>query len=263
NEGQGVHSIYHPDDLIHNGPWMQVLAAPFFNPAPYDPANVENMAIVGLAAGTTARQATAVFGSIPIDGFEIDPQIIQVGQDLFGMTRSNLNAIAQDGRWGLERSQTRYSIISLDAYRPPYIPWHLTTQEFFILVRDRLKEDGVMVMNVGRAPQDRRLIDGLVATLTTVFPSVFVMDIPDSYNSIIYASIQPTQVENLYNNIVYLESEGYKHPILIESMYLAAAYLQPTPHTTTIFTDELAPIEWITNQMVLNFILSGDMEIFE
>lgn len=263
NEGQGVHSVYHPEDLIHYGPWMQVLAAPFFNPAPYNPEWVENLAIVGLAAGTTARQATHVFGPIPIDGFEIDGEIIEVGKEFFAMTDPNLNAIAKDGRWGLERSEQQYSIISLDAYRPPYIPWHLTTREFFQVVRERLKEDGVMVMNIGRAPDDRRLVDGLVGTISTVFPSIFVMDVPGSYNSVVYATVQPTQTENLYNNIVYLENEGNAHPLLIESLYLAAAYLQPTPQSTTVYTDDLAPIEWITNQMVLNFILYGDMEVFE
>lgn len=263
NEGQGVHSMYHPDDLIHNGPWMQVLAAPFFNLAPYEPEGVENMAIVGLAAGTTARQATAVFGPIPIDGYEIDARIIEVGREYFAMTGANLNAIAQDGRWGLERSRQRYSIISLDAYRPPYIPWHLTTQEFFQIVRERLKDDGVMVMNVGRAPEDRRLVDGLVGTISTVFPSIYVMDVPGTFNTVIYATVQPTQIENLYNNIISLENSNNVHPLLIEAMYLGAAYMQPTPQSTTVFIDDLAPIEWITNQMVLNFILYGDMEIFE
>jgi hypothetical protein len=27
-----------------------------------------------------------------------------------------------------------------------------------------------------------------------------------------------------------------------------------------VFTDDRAPIEWITNNMVLNFVLSGDVE---
>jgi hypothetical protein len=72
NEGQGIHSIWHPTQLGFNGTWEQFLAAPFFNPPPYPPEQVKSMAIVGLAAGTSARQATAVFGAIPIDGFEID-----------------------------------------------------------------------------------------------------------------------------------------------------------------------------------------------
>jgi hypothetical protein len=60
---------------------------------------VESMAIIGLAAGTTPRQATQVFGPLPIDGFEIDPQIIQVGREYFDMTQPNLNAIAKTGAW--------------------------------------------------------------------------------------------------------------------------------------------------------------------
>ena len=159
NEGQGIHSAWHPTVLSYGGPWEQFLVAPFFNKGPYGPERVQRMAIVGLAAGTSARQATAVFGPIPIDGYEIDPAIITVGRKYFDMNEPNLNAIPQDGRWGLEHSTQKYQLIALDAYRPPYIPWHLTTQEFFQVVHDHLTEDGVMAVNVGqragRPPTDR------------------------------------------------------------------------------------------------------------
>ncbi|NIV05354.1 MAG: spermine synthase, partial [candidate division Zixibacteria bacterium] len=55
-----------------------------------------------------------VFGPIPIDGYEIDPKIIEVGEEYFGMEISNLNSIAMDGRWGLETSEHEYTIISID-----------------------------------------------------------------------------------------------------------------------------------------------------
>ncbi len=71
-------------------------------------SDVERIAIIGLAAGTTARQATAVFGPLPIDGYEIDPEIIAVGEEYFGMDMPNLNAYAQDGRWGLFASEEKY-----------------------------------------------------------------------------------------------------------------------------------------------------------
>lgn len=104
NEGQGVHSMWHPTQLGFNGPWEQFLVAPFFNSpdefGPYGPERVKSMAIIGLAAGTAARQASAVFGPIPIDGYEIDPEVIEVGKKFFGMNEPNLDAIAQDGRWG-------------------------------------------------------------------------------------------------------------------------------------------------------------------
>jgi spermidine synthase len=263
NEGQGVHSIYSPTQLATYGPWMQFLVAPFFNQPPYGTDRVKNMAIVGLAGGTIARQATAVFGPIPIDGFEIDPKIIEVGRKYFDMNEPNLNAIVQDGRWGLERSGQKYSIIGVDAYRPPYIPWHLTTREFFEIVRDHLTEDGVVAINVGRAPDDRRLVDGMVGTMKTVFPSVYVMDVPGTFNSIVYATAKPTSLENLYLNLVQLSQKEGVHPLLLEAVTLAVLNMQPTPESETVFTDDLAPIEWITNNMVLKFILFGDKEMLQ
>lgn len=260
NEGQGIHSTYHPDQLAFHGPWMQFLAGPFFNPPPHALEKVESLAIIGLAGGTVARQATEAFRSIPIDGFEIDPKIIDIGREYFDMNQPNLNAIAQDGRWGLERSQRRYSIIAVDAYRPPYIPWHLTTYEFFQSVRDHLTDDGVLEINVGRAPDDQRLLNGLVGTINTSFPSIYVMDIPGTFNSIVYATVQPTELENLYGNLVYLENRGDVHPVLIESLKQAAINIRTTPESTTVFTDDLAPIEWITNNMVLNYMLFSGME---
>jgi spermidine synthase len=257
NEGQGIHSEYNPNKLFYAGPWEQFLAAPFFNNAPYRLEQVKRIAIIGLAAGTTARQATAVFGAVPIDGFELDPKIIAVGQQFFEMTQPNLKAMAQDGRWGIAHSKQTYSLICVDAYRPPYIPWHLTTREFFQELHDHLDEDGVLAINVGRAPNDRRLIDALTGTLQPVFPSVFVIDLPNTFNSIVYASVKPTDWVNLYNNYVLLSKDQTVHPLLLETMRVAMLNRRPTPQNGLVMTDDRAPIEWITHSLILNFMLSG------
>jgi spermidine synthase len=264
NEGQGVHSIYNADQLIYNGPWEQVLVAPFFNPAPYDPANFNNLAIVGLAAGTTAHQASAVYPDIHIDGYEIDPKIVSVARTYFDMNEPNLDVHVQDGRWGLEHSPERYQVISVDAYRPPYIPAHMTTQEFFQIVYDHLTPDGVMVINIGRGPNDRRLINALASTIATVFPSIHVMDIPDTFNSILYASAQPTDANDLLRNYAYLSGRSDVHPMLMAVLQRTIVNLQPAPDLNEqVFTDDLAPVEWITNNMVLSFLFSGDMETLQ
>lgn len=263
NEGQGIHSMWHPSVLDFDGPWEQFLAAPFFNPAPYSPERLESVAIIGLAGGTVARQVTEVFGPVPIDGFEIDPEIIAVGQRYFDMNQPNLNAIPQDGRVGLKGSERRYSLVAIDAYQPPYIPWHLTTQEFFQEIHDHLTPDGVLAINVGRAPADRSLIDGLAGTIGTVFPTVYVMDVPASFNSIVYATVQPTEMQNLYDNLVALYSRPETHPLLIESLRRVVINQRPTPDSSVVYTDDWAPIEWVTNNMVLNFVLFGEMEILQ
>jgi spermidine synthase len=258
NDGQGVHSEYSPNTLEYGGPWQQFLVAPFFYPE-RQPAGITRIAIVGLAAGTTARQAAAVFPNVTIDGFEIDPKIVQVGRDYFGMNLSNLNIIIGDGRWGLEKSLQKYDLICVDAYRPPYIPPHLTTQEFFQIAANHLTPNGALAINVGHAPGDRRLIDGLATTIGTMFSSIYVMDIPNTFNSILYATLQPTSVEGLQGNLVVFMTHPGVHPLLTDSMALTFANLQPAPQHTIVFTDDLSPIEWMTNNLILNFILHGDM----
>ncbi len=256
NEGEGVHSEYNPATLEYGGPWQQFLVGPFFNPGK-TPADIHRIAIVGLAAGTTARQAAAVFPNVTIDGIEIDPKIVEVGRRYFDMNLPNLNVIIQDGRWGLSESREKYDLICVDAYRPPYIPPQLTTQEFFQVAADHLQSDGVLAINVGRAPSDRRLIDGLATTLSTIFPSIYVMDIPTTFNSIIYASLRPTQKTNLGSNLVTLANDKAAQPLLLDSMALTWSNLQPGYNHTLVFTDDLSPIEWMTNNLILNFILHG------
>jgi spermidine synthase len=254
NEGQAVHSVYSPDHIETFGTWDYFLAAPYFNAAESTPNRPARVGIVGLAAGTIAKQYTAVFGAIPIDGWEIDPEIIQVGREYFDMTEPNLNAIASDGRWGLDHSPYRYSVIAVDAYRPPYIPWHLTTQEFFTIVAEHLTDDGVLVINVGRTPNDRRLIDAMVGTIGSVFPSVYVVDVPGTFNSIVYATLQPTQPENLRTNLARLELQGAP-AILLDVLQRSVAGLQPTPISDVVFTDDRAPVEQLVNSIVIRFIL--------
>ncbi len=258
NEGQGVHSVYHPTILQYNGAWMHFLAGPFLNSPPYLPQQVRRIAILGLAGGTVARQATAVFGPIPIDGYEIDPQVLEVGRRYFGLDAlPNLNAHAEDARVGLRRSPYRYDLIVIDAYRPPYIPWHLTTREFFAEVKAHLTDQGVVAINVGRAGDDRRLQAALSATLRTVFPSIYAMDVPNTLNTILYATVQPTDPANLEQNLALLLSQRAGTPLLWQAVADAVAYPAPLPQADVVFTDDRAPVEALVNAMVVDFFLKG------
>jgi spermidine synthase len=262
NEGQGVHSIYHPGILQYNGPWDQFLVSPYFY-AGRKPADVKRAAIVGLAAGTAARQMTAVYGSIPIDGFEIDPEIVKVGQKYFGMTMPNLTVFIGDGRLNLERSPHKYDIIAVDAYRPPYIPPHMTTQEFFQIAAAHLNDGGVLTLNSASVPGDRRLINGLATTMSTVFPSIYTVDIPGSLNTMIFATEQKTSPENFAMNLLALSQDPGVHPLLVNTMQTTFANLRTDYETTTVFTDDHAPVEWIVNDMVIRFILEGGTQYLQ
>jgi spermidine synthase len=264
NEGQGVHSVYRPGELATYGTWDFFLAAPFFNAAPHPVEAVESLAIVGLAAGTSARQFTEVFGPIAIDGFEIDPAIIDVGRTYFDMNEPNLRAKAVDGRWGLAHSDNTYRVIAVDAYRPPYIPWHLTTREFFELVHGKLAPDGVLVINVARMPDDRRLVEAMTATIAAVFPSVYIADVPNSLNCILYATVQPTRAENLARNLAGLQlAQPPAHPFLLDVLARTLENLRPAVLGSMVFTDDRAPVEQMTNAMVVRFVLGGGLDYIE
>jgi predicted membrane-bound spermidine synthase len=252
NEGGGIHSVTCPDRLQTPGPWDYFLVAPYFNPPPYAPERVERVALIGLAAGTIARQYTEVYGAVPIDGVEIDPEIVRVGQAYFGMNQANLNPIVADGRIYLAHSDRRYTVIGVDAYRLPYIPPHLTTVEFFQEARDHLTADGVLVINVGRTADDYRLVRAIAATLLEVFPSTHVVDVPSSFNAIVVATVQPTRASNLAANLPALRGDEFLHPTVLR----AVDNLHPVEPSEIIFTDDRASIELMTNALLFDYLLT-------
>jgi spermidine synthase len=259
NEGQGIHSIYNPNSLQSSGTWDYFLLAPYFNPAPYSTQRLKRVAIVGLAGGTIARSYSTIFGPVPIDGIEIDPKIVDVGKKYFDMNESNLNVIIADGRAALANSPYHYNVVAIDAFRVPYIPWHLTTREYFLDVRDHLTSDGVLAINVGHTPDNHDLVDAIARTAQTVFPSVHVIDVSGSFNSIVYATIQPTSFSNLQANIT-----DAQHPLVRSITQLALKNRHNFATSGVIFTDDKAPIEQMTNAIVLNFLFglsSGEIKL--
>ncbi len=261
NEGQGIHSQWHPDDIVYTRTWSFFLTAPYFNAPSHAPADVESLAVVGLAAGTIPRQHIAVYGDIPIDGIEIDPEIVDAGAAYFDMNAAQMPSLTvhvEDGRYGLRRLERDYSVIALDAYRPPYIPWHLTTVEFFEEVRDRLTDDGVVAVNVGRTTTDRRLVEAMSATLLEVFPTVHTMDVPATFNTILVATQQPTTSDNLSQNLSALPADDY--PLLTQALQSGVDSLVPTVSSDIVFTDNHAPVELLVDSIVLNFLVNGEVE---
>ena len=210
--------------------------------------------MIGLAGGTIPKQYTDVYGPIPIDGVELDSEIIEVGRQYFDMTEPNLNAIPQDGRYFLTHSSRRYDVIAVDAYRPPYIPFHLTTQEFFREVYDHLTDTGVLAVNVGRAGTDYDLVNVLASTAKSVFPNVYIIDSPDYGsdlgNSLVAATKQPTTPQNFAANVALMDN-----PYLSEVAELALPTLRPFSGPDIVFTDDKAPVEQVIHGLIVRFVL--------
>jgi spermidine synthase len=253
NEGQGVHSVYNPDSVLVGGIWDYFLIAPYFNNPPFTADQVGSLALIGSAAGTVPKEYTAVYGPIPIDGAEIDPEIIKVGRDYFHMNEPNFNAVAQDGRYFLTHSSRQYDVIAIDAYRPPYIPFHLTTREFFAQCKEHLTDNGVVAINVGRTRTDWSLVQAMASTLKAEFPNVYLVDLEqpgyDLTNVLVVATKQPTHLENLAAN-AQLMSQPILQQVAQDSIARASEFTQPT----IVFTDDKAPVEQVVHGLILSFV---------
>lgn len=267
NEGVGLHSVYHPDMLLSQGIWDYFLLAPLFR-APADasapvPDEASRVLLIGLAAGTVSELFTDIYGPVPITGVELDPAILDVGRQYFEMTQPNLTPVAADGRTWLagQPEDSRFDIIAVDAYRPPYIPFHLATQEFFRLVKEHLEEDGVLAINVGRTMHDFSLVDALAATMGREFPSVYVIDEPgppDAIgNSLLVATVQPTSLDYLATNVQRL---GDSYPSEFAEFARGAvehARVASPPPKAPVLTDDHAPVEWLVHRIIFDYLKGG------
>jgi spermidine synthase len=253
NEGQGVHSVYNPYEELTGEVWDYFLVAPYFNAPVFAPSQVRSLCLIGLAAGTVSKQYALVYGDIPMDGVEIDSEIVRVGREYFAMNEPSLRAIVQDGRYFLHNSPARYSVIAVDAYRPPYIPFHLTTSEFFQEVYDHLTDDGVAAINVGRTPSDYALVDSIAHTMRTVFPSLYVLDTPNREGELasclVVATRQPTRLENLRDNAAHLQDARLR-----SVAERAMAQMWEVTEARVVFTDDRAPVEQIVHRIILDYV---------
>jgi spermidine synthase len=206
-----------------------------------------SLAILGNGAGTTARAYGRYFPSTEVDAVEIDGELTELGRRYFGLRdRPGLRLFAEDARPFLRRTRARYDAILVDAYRQPYIPFYLTTREFFELVRDRLNPGGMVMINIGHPEGSDRLEEVLSATVGTAFPSVMRDPIED-VNTLLVAGRQPVRAEKVAAAAPALPAD--LRPIAAA----AAARLAPPLRGGTVYTDDKAPVEWLVDKSIVSY----------
>ena len=255
NEGHAIHSIYDSSTNLTHGYWDYLLLANAFRPAQSIAAAPRSVAFLGLAAGTAARQYRLAFGDqIDITGVEIDPDILTVGHRYFHLDDARAHEVVADARYWLDTRAGRYDVVVLDAYRQPYIPFHLTTREFFREVRAHLNPGGVIAVNVGRTTTDYRLVDALASTMAAVFSSVLLIDDPNYANTVVYASTQPVTVDDVRHNLALVSA-----PLASDAATsaLKEGKLRASPYHGQVFTDDLAPIEQLIDEIIFSYLTGG------
>jgi spermidine synthase len=243
NEGQAVHSLLPPRGYLTGDVWDGYLVLPFA--ALSEPP--ERVAILGNAAGTTARAYGRYFPDTLVDGVEIDPELEEVGNRFFDMaSNENLSIHNEDARPWLQRSDGGYDVIMVDAYRQPYIPFYLATREFFELARDRLAPGGVVIVNAGHPEGNDDLEEVLGATMAEAFPTV-LRDPIEPTNTLLVASEAPASADHLLRSIRDLP-RGLQQLAAVEG-----GRLEPRLEGGEVYTDDRAPVEWLIDRSILGY----------
>jgi spermidine synthase len=247
NEGLAMHSVYRPDTVLTGNVWDGYLIEPL-SVLSRPPGRI---AILGNGAGTTARAYAEYFPATRIDGVEIDGELHDIGKRWFGLRdRPELSLYTEDARPFLRRIDRRYDVIMVDAYRQPYIPFYLTTTEFFELARERLTPGGVLIINVGHPEGSEELEKVLSATLGTVFPNV-VRDPIEDVNTLLVASEREPSAANLQRAATTLPAD--LRPLALQT----AARLAPPLPGGDVYTDDHAPVEWLIDASIVQEAAGG------
>ena len=88
----------------------------------------------------------------------------------------------------------------------------------------------------------------MVRTLYTVFPHVYIAKAPGTYNYLLVASATALSLPQASSLPPFLR------PVLGG---IASTWHQPADTPGLIFTDNRAPVETMTNQMIINHLLSS------
>ena len=247
NEGLAVHSLFRPGSVLTDAYWDGYSVLPF---ARLD-GPPRRLAMLGNAGGTVARAYARLFPGTRIDGVEIDPVVSKAGRRFLGMRNPRLRVVDEDARPFLRRTTARYDLIGVDAYRQPYIPFYLTTREFFALVRDRLTPGGTVVINIGHPEGDDGLERALSATVASVFTHVARYPIEPT-NTLVMAARGDILRSRLRAAGSWLPAE------LRPTLAAAEAGLAPRLRGGAVYTDDRAPVEWLVDASIVRTAARGE-----
>ncbi len=228
-----------------------LLAALAFRPG------IRRVCVIGLGGGSFQRALARMRPEAEIDSVEIDPAVRDVARKYFLYQESDrVRTVIADGRVFLSRPGPAYDLIVLDAFNSTGVPFHLTTREFFQIVRRRLSADGVFAANfVGQLMGgDGRLFWATYRTIRRQFGRVWVSSpyiregrAPVAGNIIVYATVSPDPIPlaDLRENAAALArqwdlrtSEHYKSSLV---------HAPEEPDGIPELTDAYAPVEALQN----------------
>jgi len=251
----GVQSIYKKNGALTGMYYDYAMAAPFM--AGVKEKENLDVLILGMGTGTFATQCENYFANLNMEGVEIDGDITDLAVEYFHLPE-DMPVTTYDGRAYLNATGREYDVIMVDAYQDITIPFQMSSIEFFSLVRDHLREDGVMVVNMNMRGQEEGNINQYLAdTISNVFSEVYTVDVAGSTNRELFASNAPDMLEVFARNTGLEENEG-----LVSMMERVDENLTAYDAGSYLMTDDQAPVELLGMQ-VIDDLIADEVEYYK
>jgi spermidine synthase len=226
--------LMNPDELV-------VLYTRYMSTAlAYTGNTVSRIALVGLGGGRTVSYFLASIPQAIADVAELDPAVIGLAQKYFSVVPSKrLQLHNKDGRVFLAQTKTKYDLLLIDAYRGPFVPFHLTTREFYLLAKERLNKGGVVAQNVEPTTM---LFDSTYATMKSVFENVDAFEADGNVVLVAYAGRRPgmSELEDKASSVQERLRLRYDLRGLVKKRF----DVRVTPGAR-VLTDDFAPVEML------------------
>lgn len=217
----------------------------------------KNLLVLGMGAGGSIQASRAVAPEIEIDAVEIDPEVVRVAGEFFGLPQNDpkLRVHIADARPWLAEHAAKRDLVNIDLFQGgPYVPFYLTTVEFFQLVRSRMADGGLLMVNVYDASPRQELLQAMGATMRQVFPSLERLSRPDG-NQILFAFAEKHALADTVARLKEGAGPGWAQD---REQMAAGEIVEFEPRAgAVIFTDDRAPIEEMTRRMLVE---SGKMK---
>lgn len=242
----GVQSVYMKSGELTGLYYDYAMAAPLMADTGSETTDI---LILGMGTGTYASQCLNYLDNVTAEGVEIDDRITALSREYFELP-SEVKVTTYDGRAFLNVSDKKYDVIMVDAYQDITIPFQMSSKEFFTLVREHLKDGGVMVVNMNMRSEEADGINTWLSdTIASCFSEVYTVDVAGSTNRELFASDSSEMTEIFRKR--YAEPQ---YEALHEIMSRVDAGLVRYEGGGNIFTDDKAPVELLGMSVIDDLI---------
>ena len=210
--------------------------------------DVHSVLEIGFGGGRTSWYLHRYLPNVQVTSVELDPTVVELARKYFGIKEEpNFQVVNRDGRLFLQESKEHYDLILIDAYRGPFVPFHLLTKEFYQIVREHLADGGVVAQNVEPSTM---LFDSAVKTINAVFPQLDFYRADGNIVTVAYdgAERKPEDLAGVARDRD--KAYGLRYSLLdmlSQRRHIQIAGGNVIDPNAKVLTDDFAPVETLKN----------------